>query len=196
MLSTGDAFHPAESLDPALQVAIISENTSRWYGSHLMIFLGLLAFFPGMIAVSELVSEKRPALGYFARNLMLIGAGAFSAIFVFEMLIGRYVAEGATGENATELLETFASPWMLGILLPIGVIALFGGVWLMTLTFIVSEPQYRWPASLLGIGVLLILVEILSARVIFSQAGNIALLIGGIGFAIKILRRSRSSPAT
>ena len=196
LLSIGDSFHPAESLDPDLQVAIIAGSSSLWYGAHLMIFLGLLAFIPGIIAIGDLVSEKRPGLGFIVRNMMLIGAAAFSAVLVFEMLLGRFVAEGAGPEQATKLLEAFATPGILGIVLPIIIVALFGGVWLMTWALFVTQPGYRWPASLLSVGVFLILIEIFSGEVLFSQVGNVALLVGGIGFALKIHRHSQDSQAT
>ena len=143
----------------------------------------------------HLVSKQWPVRGYFVRNMLLIGTGAFSAVFVFEMLIGRYIAQGAGPENAIEFLETFASPLMLGIIFPIGAIAFFGGVWLMAIPFIRSEPHYRWPAALLAVGATLILAEILSAMVILSQTGNFAILLGSIGFARQILSKTRRPDA-
>ena len=55
----------------------------------------MLVFVPGILALSEVVAKRRPAAGYAARVLLVASVGALSAVFVSEMLLGRFVSEGA-----------------------------------------------------------------------------------------------------
>src|SRR5512147_1572670 len=94
-MSIGDLMHPHESWDAAAQVAMVAESGSRWYVAHLLLLVGMLLFVPGILALSELVANRRPAAGYAARILLFVSVGALSAVFVCEMLLGRFVSQGA-----------------------------------------------------------------------------------------------------
>src|SRR4030095_12969857 len=88
LMSVGDLFHPAESRDPAAQVAIVAGSPSRWYVAHLLLFLGMLLLVPGILTLTRVARDRRPAAGYAARLLLLVSVGAFSAVIVCEMLLG------------------------------------------------------------------------------------------------------------
>src|SRR4030095_12449991 len=94
-MSVGDLMHPHESWDAAAQVAIVAEAGSRGHVAHLRSLVGRLVFVPGIIARSEVVSKRRPTAGYAARVLLVASVGALSAVFVCEMLLGRFVSPGA-----------------------------------------------------------------------------------------------------
>lgn len=182
LMSVGDLFHPQESLDAATQAAIILEQPSQWYAAHLLLFVGLLLFIPGVLALAELTGERRPAAGYWARILLLIGAASFSAIFVGEMLIGRYIADGAEISAATALFESFESAFVVGVVI-VGGFAFFAGVAVFTATLARADGPTRWPAVAFAIGTLLILAEIVTARVLLSQIGNVVILAASAAFA-------------
>jgi hypothetical protein len=55
---------------------------SRWYVAHLLLFAGMLAFVPGILALSEVVAKRRPVAGYAARVLLVASVGALSAVCV------------------------------------------------------------------------------------------------------------------
>src|SRR4026209_1218955 len=95
LMSAGDLLHPPERWNAAAQVAIIAASGARWYAAHLLLFVGMLLFIPGLLALTRLAMDRRPATGYAARLLLLASAGALSAVFVFEMLLGRFIAGGA-----------------------------------------------------------------------------------------------------
>ena len=59
LMSVGDLFHPPESWAAAAQVAILAESASRWYVAHLLLFLGMLLFIPGILALTSVVSSRR-----------------------------------------------------------------------------------------------------------------------------------------
>ena len=83
LMSVGDLIHPQESMDPAVQAAVIFEHAShasRWYVAHLLLFFGILVVIPGVLAISALTAERRPRAGYAARILSLIGVASFAAI--------------------------------------------------------------------------------------------------------------------
>jgi hypothetical protein len=117
---------------------------------------------------------------------------SFAAIFVGEMLIGRYVSDGANAAAATMLLGTFQSGPVLGAVM-IGGTAFFPGVAAMAAPLIRAGGPSRWPALAFVAGALLIGGEIATAQVLLSQIGNLSILVGGVLFAREILRRRQAT---
>jgi hypothetical protein len=189
-MSIGDLLHPPETWDMAAQVAIVAQSPVRWFAAHLLLFVGLLLFVPGILALSELVAMRRPATGYAARILLLASVGALSAVFGFEMLLGLFQSEVADQTIAVTLLETFQS--RLFVVLVPGLLAFFIGTALAVLSLASPASPFRWPALALGFGAILILGEIVLAQVLLSQIGNILMLVAGIGFA-RLLRSQQES---
>lgn len=183
LMSIGDLMHPPESWDSAAQVAIIAVATRRWYWAHLLLFVGILLFVPGILILTRTVAGQRPALAYASRVLLLVSVGALSAIFAFEMVLGSFVL--ADRGAAVALIETFNSR-VLPALLP-GLLAFFVGTGLFVAPLASTAGPLRWPALCLGLGALLILGEIITAQVILSQIGNVLIFFAGIGFA-RVLR--------
>lgn len=192
LMSVGDLFHPPESWDPVAQVAIVAAAPSRWYAAHLLLFMGMLLFVPGILALTAIVADRRPALGYAARVLMLAAVGALSAVFGFEMLLGRFVAGAADRSAAVALLQTFMGPAVFAVLMP-GLLAFFVGTGLAVAPLASNAGPLRGPALVFALGTALILAEIISAQVLLSQIGNMLCLAGGWWFA-RVLRRG-TAPA-
>jgi hypothetical protein len=186
-MSAGDLMHPHESWDAPVQVAMVVESASRWYVAHLLLYVGMLLFVPGILALSEVVARRRPATGYIARVLLIVAVGALSAVFVSEMLLGRFVSQGADRASAVALFQTFQSGAILGALTP-GLLAFFVGTGLFVTPLASTAGPYRWPAICFALGAALILAEIILAEVRFSQIGNLLILVAGIAFARLLLR--------
>ena len=106
LMTVGDLLHPEERMASTEQAAILATQAGRWYVAHLLLFLGMMLFVPGLLALSGLAAVRRPALGYAARILVLIGMAAVASVFVSEMLVGRYVLDGADSASAAALLES------------------------------------------------------------------------------------------
>jgi hypothetical protein len=187
-MSAGDLFHPQESWDPTAQISFIAAAPGRWYAAHLLLFSGMLLFIPGILALTALVADRRPAIGYTVRVLMLAGVGALSAVFALEMLLGRFVAIGVGQPADTALLQTFMGPTIFAVLGP-GLFAFFLGSWLAVGTFVSRPGPLRVPALVFGLGTALILAEIISAQVLLSQIGNVFCLVGGALFARALTTR-------
>lgn len=194
IMSVGDLLHPAEHWHPAAQVAILVDSAWRWYAAHLLLFVGMLLFIPGILELARLVAMRRPAVGYATRILMLISVGALSAVFVFEMLLGRFIAQGASQSSAVTLLEAFQSAQVFGAVVP-ALLAFFIGTALSVVTLAASAGPARWPALILGLGATLILGEIILAQVLLSQIGNILMFVAGVAFARLLLKEGRYEPA-
>ena len=186
-MTVGDLLHPEERMAPAEQVAIIADYASRWYTAHLLLFAGLVIFIPGMLALSTVTEARRPGAGYAARLLMMAGVAAFASIFVAEMLVGRFVLEGASPDQATRLLETMFSGPMMAALGP-AMLAFFAGTAAFAVPLIRGGGRLGLAATLILVGVLFILAEIVSARVLLSQIGNALVLCGGALAAGLLLR--------
>jgi hypothetical protein len=154
----------------------------------------MLLFVPGILALTAVVAERRPAMGYAARVLMLAAVGALSAVFVFEMLLGRFVAAGVERTTAVTLLETFMGPAVFPALAP-GLFAFFVGTGLAVGPLASSASPLRGPAQVFALGAALILAEIISAQVLLSQIGNVLCLAGSVWFA-RVLVRGTAWQAT
>ena len=191
LMSIGDLFHPEESMNNAEQIAIVVEHASRWYAAHLLLLVGILLSIPGLLALSSLTAQRRPAMGYAARILVLMGAAAFASIFVGEMLIGRYVTDGASATAAKALLDSMFSGPMVAAVGP-AALAFFAGTAIFAIPLIRAGGGLRRVAVLYSAGALLILAEILSAEVLLSQIGNIVIFIGGATAAWLLLRGEAS----
>jgi hypothetical protein len=185
-MSVGDLLHPPETWDSVAQVAIVAASPSRWYAAHLLLFIGMLLFVPGILALTAIVMERRPALGYAARVLMLAAVGSLSAVFGFEMLLGRVAASG-NQPAAVPLLETFMGPSVFPALAA-GLLAFFVGTGLAVAPLASRAGPLRGPALVFALGAALILAEIISAQVLLSQIGNVLCLVGGVLFARVLVR--------
>ncbi len=188
LMSVGDLMHPPESADPIAQIAIIVESPSGWYAAHLLLFVGMLVFVPGILAITELATERRPRVGHVSQLLMLVSVGALSSVFTFEMLLGRVIAEGGDPATAVALLQTFQSTEVFLAILP-GLLAFFVGTSCFVVSLSARADPFRWPALGFAVGAALILGEIILAEVLLSQVGNIVILMAGTSFAWLLLQR-------
>jgi hypothetical protein len=187
LMTIGDLMHPEERMVPAEQVAILVEHPARWYTAHLLLFVGMMLFIPGILALSGLTQARKPAVGYAARILILVGIAAVSSIFVGEMLVGRFVLDGADPAAAADLLESMFSGPMLAAVGP-ALLAFFAGSVAFAIPLIRTGSSIGWAAAAILIGTLFILAEILSAQVILSQIGNALALCGSATAAWLMLR--------
>jgi hypothetical protein len=64
LMSIGDLLHPEERMNSAEQIAILVDHASRWYRAHLLLFLGMMVSIPGLLALSSITAERKPAAGY------------------------------------------------------------------------------------------------------------------------------------
>jgi hypothetical protein len=103
------------------------------------------------------------------------------------MLVGRFVLDGADPAVATDLLESMFSGPLLAAVGP-AMLAFFVGTAAFAIPLMRTGSRVGWAATIILIGVLLILAEILSAQVILSQLGNILALGGSATAAVLILR--------
>jgi hypothetical protein len=194
LMAIGDLLHPEERMAPPEQVAILVNHASRWYTAHLLLFVGIILFIPGLLALSALTSARKPAAGYAARILVLMGTAAVASIFVGEMLLGRFVLDGAAPPAATDLLESMFSGPIFAAVGP-AMLAFFVGTAAFALPLIRAGSRIGWAAAMILLGVLLVLAEILSAQVILSQVGNILVFCGSATAAWLILRGATGETA-
>ena len=192
VMAVGDLLHPKESPDLGRQAAIIAEQATRWYLAHLLLFLGLVLFVPGLLTLAGLAAARRPRVGYAARVLVVIGLAGISATFVAEMLAGRL---GSLGAAATEqFLATMFSGPIAGPMVPVAA-AFFVGSAVFAAPLIADGGPLRWPAVVLLVGTLLILAEIISSQVLLSQIGNFLVWGGSVAFAWLLVRGDVGAPA-
>jgi hypothetical protein len=151
-------------------------------------------FIPGLLALSGLTRARNPAVGYAARILTLVGTAATASIFVGEMLIGRFVLDGADPVAATDLLESMFSGPIVAVVGP-AMLAFFVGTAAFAIPLMRTGSKLGWAAAIILIGTLFILAEILSAQVILSQIGNILAFCGSATAAWLILQGATGDAA-
>lgn len=195
LMAIGDLFHPSESWDVAAQVTLVAAAPSHWYAAHLMLFVGMLLFVPGILAISELATLRKPRLGYIARVLLIMSVGALSAVFVFEMVLGRMLVESGDNATAVALLGVFQSGHVFATLMP-GLLAFFVGTGLAVFSIASAPGPFRAPALCLAVGAGFIMAEIATAQVLLSQIGNVVLFCAGTGFAVALLRNREPGVAS
>jgi hypothetical protein len=194
LMAIGDLLHPEERMAPAEQIAILVDQASRWYTAHLLLFVGMMLFIPGLLALSALIEARKPAVGYAARILILVGTAAVASIFVGEMLVGRFVLDGADPAAATDLLESMFSGPILAAVGP-AALAFFVGTAAFAVPLMRTGSSVGWAAAIILLGALLVLAEILSAQVILSQIGNILVFCGSTRVAWLILQGATGEAA-
>jgi hypothetical protein len=168
-----------------MEAGMAISSTPRDY--RTLLFVGIILFIPGLLALSALTGARKPAVGYAARILILVGTAALASIFVGEMLVGRFVLDGADPAAATDLLESMFSGPILAAVGP-AMLAFFVGTAAFAIPLMRAGGKVGWAAATILIGVFLILAEILSAQVILSQIGNILAFCGSATAAWLILQ--------
>ena len=177
LMAIGDLLHPEERMAAHEQIPILVDHAARWYTAHLLLFVGIILFIPGLLALSAIAGARKPAAGYASRILVLVGTAALASIFMGEMLVGRFVLDGASSAVAIALLESMFSGPMVAAVGP-AMLAFFAGTAVFALPLIRAGGRAAWAASSILIGVLLILAEILTAQVVLSQVGNVLVFCG------------------
>jgi hypothetical protein len=87
--------------------------------------------------------RRKPATGYAALLLLIASVGALSGVFMFEMLLGRFLAGGSNQAAAVVLLETFQSRVFVA-LLP-GLLGFFVGSALAMMSLASTAGPFRMP---------------------------------------------------
>jgi len=182
VMSIGDLLHPEERMAPPEQIAVLVDHAARWYTAHLLLFIGMMLFIPGLLALTAITRARKPAVGYAARILILVGAAAAASVFVAEMLVGRFVLDGADPAVATDLLESMFSGPILAVVGP-AMLAFFVGTAAFAIPLVKTGSKLGWAAAIILTGTLFILAEILSAQVVLSQIGNILSFCGSAAAA-------------
>jgi hypothetical protein len=194
LMSIGDLLHPDERMSPAEQIAIVVDHASRWYAAHLLLFFGILLFIPGFLGLTALTAMLKPVVGYAARVLIMIGAAGFASIVTGEMLASRLVLDGV---GTAAPISLWTNLFMGPVAAAVGpaVLAFFVGTIMSAIPLLRGSERLRWPMALIVIGVLFVLAEILTARVLFSRIGNIVVLCGSAAAAWLIARGDASGPS-
>jgi hypothetical protein len=187
LMSIGDLLHPEERMLPADQIAIVVDHASRWYTAHLLLYVGMLLFIPGFLGLSTLTSRLKPVQGYVARILMMIGTAGFASIITGEMLASRLVLDGV--DNAAPI-SLWTNLFMGPVAAAVGpaLLAFFVGTFMFAIPLLRGSQRLRRPVALIVTGALFVLAEILTARVLFSQIGNVVVLFGSAEAAWLIAR--------
>lgn len=178
LMSIGDLLHPEERMLPAEQIAIVVDHASRWYTAHLLLYVGMLLFIPGFLGLSALTARLKPVQGYVARILIMIGTAGFASIITGEMLASRLVLDGVG--NAAPI-SLWTNLFMGPVVAAVGpaLLAFFVGTFMFAIPLLRGSGRLRRPVALIVIGAVFVLAEILTARVVFSQIGNVVVLFGG-----------------
>jgi hypothetical protein len=187
LISIGDLLHPEERMLPSEQISIVVDHAGRWYAAHFMLYVGMLLFIPGFLGLCTLTARLKPVQGYVARILIMIGTAGFASIITGEMLASRLVLDGV-GNAAPISLWTNLFMGPVAVAVAPALLAFFIGIFMFAIPLLRGSKRLRRPVGLVVIGALFVLAEILTARVLFSQIGNVVVLFGSAEVAWLIAR--------
>jgi hypothetical protein len=194
LMSIGDLLHPEERMEPAEQIAIVVEHAARWYTAHLLLFLGILLFIPGFLGLTALTGALKPGAAYAARVFIFIGTAGFASVITGEMLASRLVLDGV-GDAAAIALWTNLFMGPVGAAVLPAVLAFFVGTIVFAIPLLRGSRRLRWPVAVIVVGVLFVLGEVVTARVLLSQIGNLLVLCGSATAAWLIARAGEDQQA-
>jgi hypothetical protein len=147
----------------------------------------MLLFIPGFLALSALTARLKPVQGYVARILMMIGTAGFASIINGEMLASRLVPDGVGNAAPISLWTNLFRGPVVAAVGP-ALLAFFVGTFMFAIPLLRGSEGLRRPVALIVLGALFVLAEILTARVLFSQIGNVLVLFGSAEAAWLIAR--------
>src|SRR4029453_13892088 len=107
----------------------------------------------------------------------MVGTAGFASIGTGEMLASRLVLDGVG--NAAPI-SLWTNLFMGPVVVAGGpaLLAFFVGINMWGIPLMRGSERLRRPVALIVIGVLFVLAEIVTARVVFSRIGNIVVLFG------------------
>jgi hypothetical protein len=192
LLLIDNLIHPEELPrgNEAEQLAAIADAPARWQLAHLIGFLGIVAFAAAIAGLAYLVRRSRPRLGLAGGALGIAGLLALAFALALDGYTWGTIGEvyGREGVDqatlATALDELQNSAWSLPYY---GLIALWvAGMLILAVGF---TPVLGWPpATLLGIGTILVAFEGLVADNAYFIASSAVFLAGGTYAAVAALR--------
>jgi hypothetical protein len=192
LLLMDNLIHPEELPrgNEAEQLAAIADAPARWQLAHLIGFLGIVAFAAAIAGLAYLVRQSRPRLGLAGGALGIAGLLALAFALALDgytwgtigEVYGRQGVDQAT--LATTLDELQNSAWSLPYY---GLISLWvAGMLILALG---SAPVLGWrPATLLGVGTILVAIEGLVADNAYFIASSAVFFAGGTYAAVAALR--------
>ncbi len=184
LMVAGSAIHPAESADGAAQLAIVSEQSTRWAISHDLLALGAIIMVGAVFALGQILHTTGPRTARIGTALGVLGCGGLLGLFALEgfgahALIGLNdpaAAGAALDRLADEAMASFAP---VSLLLTLALMIM--GVGLLRGRFVPV-----WAAAALVTGAAALMAGVVSEIGVVAATGQIVMTVAMIGIAQRV----------
>lgn len=176
--------------DAAKQIAVVTENTGRWYAAHVLALIGLVLTVPAFLGLARILERYRPVIANVSRLLFVPGLVALTSVVGMELVLWQMAQPGRDEMEMVALLESLNES--AGIAPLFGFVLLFPAAWLLAgIGLYVARATPVWGAALIALSQPVGFVSELSGGPKWlAVAAQVAFAIGLVPLGVRVLRQS------
>lgn len=185
-----ELLHGRFETSAAEQIAVVTDNTGRWYAAHILVLVGLVLTVPAFLGLARLLERSRPVIANVSRLAFVPGLVALTSLAGMELVLWQMAQPGRDRVEMVALLESLNES--AGIAPLFGFVLLFPVAWLLAgigLYFARATPV--WGAALIALSQPVGFVsEFSGGPKWLAVAAQIAFAIGLVPVGVRVLRQS------
>lgn len=185
-----ELLHGRFQADAAEQLAVVADNTGRWYAAHVLVLVALVLTLPAFVGLAHLVRASRPLLGSLSLLAFAPGLVVLASVAGMELVLWQMAQPGRDRAEMVSLLDSLTES--AGIAPLFAVLLLFPAAWLLVgIGLYVSRSEPRWAAVLVALSQPVGFVsELAGGPKWLAVTAQVAFAIGLVPIGIRVLRQS------
>ena len=185
-----ELLHGRFETDAAKQIAVVTDNTGRWYAAHVLVLVGLVLTVPAFLGLARLLERSRPVIANISRLVFVPGLVALTSVAGMELVLWQMAQPGRDRLEMVALLESLNES--AGIAPLFGFVLLFPAAWLLAgIGLYVSRATPVWGAALIALSQPVGFVsEFSGGPKWLAVAAQVAFAIGLVPVGVRVLRQS------
>jgi len=105
VLVVAEVLHARFETDAAKQLTAVADNTGRWYAAHALILISLALAVPAFLGLVHLLGRGQAALGHLGLVAFVPGLVALTAIVGMELVLWQMAQPNANRDDMVALAE-------------------------------------------------------------------------------------------
>lgn len=89
----------------AEQLAVVADNTGRWYAAHVLVLVALVLTLPAFVGLAHLVRASRPLLGSLSLLAFAPGLVVLASVAGMELVLWQMAQPGRDWAEMVSLLD-------------------------------------------------------------------------------------------
>src|SRR5215218_8332985 len=190
VLVVAEVLHARFETDAAKQLTAVADNTGRWYAAHALILISLALAVPAFLGLVHLLGRGRAALGHLGLVAFVPGLVALTAIVGIELVLWQMAQPNANRDDMVALAERLNDS--AGIVALFLVALLFPLAWLLVgIGLYRARTVPAWAAVLIALSQPIGFVgELAGGPTALAVSAQIAFALGLIPVGIRLLGQS------